>query len=526
MVILVLWLLVLFSFLGNTADEFLSPTMSGLSDVLRLPHNLAGVTLLAFANGAPDLAASVSSITGASPTLGVGALVGAALFVPVTVLGIIAVVKPGFRVTRRPFVRDVGFLLITIVCMLIFFALGELSLVPAILFFSLYMAYVGTVVVSRFIYLKGKARRAGRSGLDAVNDDGTLADIDGSGDDENALLTGESSMTEIMHTAGADEALDSLAGIVSSTDVRMTASELKRTNTLMPDEMDLQMLNAGDNIFHRVLVHLYLRTEWHEKDTVERVSFVLKSPLMLLCMLTVPLVGEENYSRDMSALYFVFSPLFVLSAFGFIGLHVGEVPVGLAAAVLIVLVGPILSVAYLKVTAAEPGKPRWTLLQLFMSFFTAIAWIYVIANELVNLLQTFGLVIGLSPDLLGLTVLAWGNSIGDLVSNVAVARMGFPQMGVAAAFGSPLLNLLVGLGASSIIVNVRDSAPLSLVAVEPIVIVGAAMLALALTANLVVVPLCKFRVVRPYGFVLIGVYAVYFVIVVVSQVVGAVQDKD
>jgi Ca2+/Na+ antiporter len=48
----------------------------------------------------------------------------------------------------------------------------------------------------------------------------------------------------------------------------------------------------------------------------------------------------------------------------------------------------------------------------------------------------------------GMTVLAWGNSIGDTVANVVVARAGFPEMAIAAAFGGPLFNTVLGVGLS------------------------------------------------------------------------------
>merc|ERR1711865_1253900 len=52
------------------------------------------------------------------------------------------------------------------------------------------------------------------------------------------------------------------------------------------------------------------------------------------------------------------------------------------------------------------------------------------------------------PLLYFLTVLAWGNSIGDLVADLSVARAGSPNMAVTACFAGPLFNMLVGLGVS------------------------------------------------------------------------------
>ncbi|CAG2170110.1 unnamed protein product [Oppiella nova] len=51
----------------------------------------------------------------------------------------------------------------------------------------------------------------------------------------------------------------------------------------------------------------------------------------------------------------------------------------------------------------------------------------------------------LSDAILGLIILAWGNSL-DLISDLSMARRGYPGIGISACFGGPLLNLLLGLG--------------------------------------------------------------------------------
>ena len=77
---------------------------------------------------------------------------------------------------------------------------------------------------------------------------------------------------------------------------------------------------------------------------------------------------------------------------------------------------------------------------------TAMLWIGVEANEIVGLLTALGIFWKIPTAIMGLTFLAWANSIGDLVADISLAKLGKARTAVAACFGSPLLNLLFGTG--------------------------------------------------------------------------------
>ena len=57
-------------------------------------------------------------------------------------------------------------------------------------------------------------------------------------------------------------------------------------------------------------------------------------------------------------------------------------------------------------------------------FLMSVIWTYITAEELVALLLTLGNIIGIGLAILRLTVLAWGNSVGDVIANVAMAING------------------------------------------------------------------------------------------------------
>jgi solute carrier family 24 (sodium/potassium/calcium exchanger), member 6 len=107
-------LFVLFIGLGVTADSFFCPSLRVIADKMRLSQNIAGVTFLAFGNGAPDVFSAIAAITNAKngdAGLAFGALLGAGIFVSTVVAGTICIIKP-FTSNERPLLRDLIFFMV------------------------------------------------------------------------------------------------------------------------------------------------------------------------------------------------------------------------------------------------------------------------------------------------------------------------------------------------------------------------------------------------------------------------------
>jgi sodium/potassium/calcium exchanger 6 len=103
----------------------------------------------------------------------------------------------------------------------------------------------------------------------------------------------------------------------------------------------------------------------------------------------------------------------------------------------------------------------------FVGFASSAAWLDMIADKLVSLLSFFGIMLHIPATIMGLTVLAWGNSSQDLVANMTVARKGLSTMAITASFAGPVFNILVGLGIGLTILtqsnhNPGDPVPVSL----------------------------------------------------------------
>jgi Ca2+/Na+ antiporter len=81
----------------------------------------------------------------------------------------------------------------------------------------------------------------------------------------------------------------------------------------------------------------------------------------------------------------------------------------------------------------------------YLSFFISICWIGVYSYFMVGWAETIGTTLGIDTFIMGLTFLAAGTSVPDLLSSVIVARMGEGDMAVSSSIGSNIFDILVGL---------------------------------------------------------------------------------
>ncbi|KAI5116965.1 hypothetical protein M0805_001368 [Coniferiporia weirii] len=172
---------------------------------------------------------------------------------------------------------------------------------------------------------------------------------------------------------------------------------------------------------------------------------------------------------------------------------------------------------FVLVFADRGDDPFAQMVRCFMGFFVAVVWIMAIADEVVNVLKTFGFIFGLSDAIIGLTIFAVGNSLADFVANVSVAAFA-PVMGFSACFGGPMLNILLGVGVSgTAVVRGAGGAPYALDFGATLLVSSVGLLALLL-ATLVCVPLNGFRLTRGWGVFLIVSYIIIMTINLVVEV--------
>ncbi|KAK2842322.1 hypothetical protein Q5P01_012522 [Channa striata] len=80
-----------------------------------------------------------------------------------------------------------------------------------------------------------------------------------------------------------------------------------------------------------------------------------------------------------------------------------------------------------------------------LTFLGSIVWIAIFSYLMVWWAHQVGETIGISEEIMGLTILAAGTSIPDLITSVIVARKGLGDMAVSSSVGSNIFDITVGL---------------------------------------------------------------------------------
>ncbi|MCL3779902.1 calcium/sodium antiporter [Prolixibacteraceae bacterium JC049] len=154
MTILLLCLALLLSFflLARIVDNFFVDALDHISNDLRLSSDAAGATLMAVGSSAPELFVALFAVLkpGEHQGIGVGSIVGSALFNLLVIVGAAALVRRS-KLTWQPIVRDIIFYFLAVGLLLWGLMDGEFNMMDAGIFIGLYVLYVVAVIYWRKI---------------------------------------------------------------------------------------------------------------------------------------------------------------------------------------------------------------------------------------------------------------------------------------------------------------------------------------------------------------------------------------
>ncbi|KAM5340963.1 sodium/potassium/calcium exchanger 1 isoform 4-T5 [Glossophaga mutica] len=151
-----------------------------------------------------------------------------------------------------------------------------------------------------------------------------------------------------------------------------------------------------------------------------------------------------------------------------------------------------------------------------VTFLGSIMWIATFSYLMVWWAHQVGETIGISEEIMGLTILAAGTSIPDLITSVIVARKGLGDMAVSSSVGSNIFDITVGLPVPWLLfslINGLQPVPVSSNGLFCAIVLLFLMLLFVISS----IALCKWRMNKILGFTMFLLYFVFLIISVMLE---------
>uniref|UniRef100_A0AAY3ZY19 Sodium/calcium exchanger membrane region domain-containing protein n=1 Tax=Denticeps clupeoides TaxID=299321 RepID=A0AAY3ZY19_9TELE len=398
-------MLYMFIALAIVCDEFFVPALTVITEKLQISDDVAGATFMAAGGSAPELFTSVIGVFVSHSNVGIGTIVGSAVFNILFVIGMCALFsREILNLTWWPLFRDVSFYILGLIMLIVFFLDNLISYVESICLLSCYACYVTFMKFNAGVEELIK-NMMNRNQVDEI--EVAPKEIQGGGDDENKL-----SAKPRLQRGGSSASLH---------------------NTLMRNSIFQLMIHTLDPLsegkFKEKASFLHKIAKKKCQDEANGVDKNLPNSSNVEVEVTPPMNGsvggeaneqEEDEDQPLSLAW----------------------PDTTRNRLMYLFIFPIVFPLWLTLPDVRKDTSR----KFFpFTFIGSICWIAFFSYLMVWWAHQVGETIGITEEIMGLTILAAGTSIPDLITSVIVARKGLGDMAVSSSVGSNIFDITVGL---------------------------------------------------------------------------------
>ncbi|NXV48208.1 NCKX1 protein, partial [Uria aalge] len=508
--------------LAIVCDEYFVPALGVITEKLQISEDVAGATFMAAGGSAPELFTSLIGVFISHSNVGIGTIVGSAVFNILFVIGTCALFsREILHLTWWPLFRDISFYIVDLLMLILFFLDSVIDWWESLLLLTAYAIYVFTM--KQNVYLEQWVKEELNKKLSAVQaasaetirkkssaaaaDDGTEKPADGRRLQPGSVLQRGSSSTSLhnsqmrntifqlmIHTlnplgeAKFKDRVDMLSSIAKAKveapagqgskpeaeEEKKAPSSVQVTPASDSEPKEEQKANApqdeqppsDSNTSEDSSSESEEDSDDDSTDDDEN-----DEPLSL----------EWPETRKKQAIYLFLFPI----------------------------VFPLWSTMP---DVRNPDSKKF----FVITFFGSIIWIAVFSYLMVWWAHQVGETIGISEEIMGLTILAAGTSIPDLITSVIVARKGLGDMAVSSSVGSNIFDITVGLPVPWFLFSVFNE--LSPVAVSSNGLFCAiVLLFLMLLFVIISIAVCKWKMNKLLGFTMFALYFVFLIISVMLE---------
>ncbi|XP_057704722.1 sodium/potassium/calcium exchanger 3 [Corythoichthys intestinalis] len=436
----VLCAIYMFYALAIVCDDYFVPSLDKICERLHLSEDVAGATFMAAGSSAPELFTSVIGVFITKGDVGVGTIVGSAVFNILCIIGVCGLFSvQTIHLSCWPLLRDSTYYTLSISALIVFIYDEKVVWWEALTLILMYFVYILIMKLNshvvRFLERRKKNSASLRNG--AANN-GELDD----GSDATAVLLKKANRHRKTSVLMVDELLSAYPHQLSFSEAgmrimitshfsprtrltmasRMLITERQRlinTRTLTNGDSDGPVKGSNKRTIENGLSGaergVNLRREDHVagNDTENEDNENNEN-------------DEDEEEEDGEGPFVPF-----------------QCPAGVCNKVKWLLAWPLCLLLYF--TVPNCSTPRWE--NWFMlSFVSSTLWIAAFSYIMVWMVTVIGFTLGIPDVIMGITFLAAGTSVPDCMASLIVARQGMGDMAVSNSIGSNVFDILVGLG--------------------------------------------------------------------------------
>uniref|UniRef100_H3DPW3 Solute carrier family 24 member 2 n=1 Tax=Tetraodon nigroviridis TaxID=99883 RepID=H3DPW3_TETNG len=495
-------MLYMFIALAIVCDEFFVPALTVITEKLEISDDVAGATFMAAGGSAPELFTSVIGVFISHSNVGIGTIVGSAVFNILFVIGMCALFsKEVLHLTWWPLFRDVSFYIIGLLMLIYFFLDNQIMLTESAQLVT-YCCYV------TFMKFNSKVERFikttfGSNQVDKLETAPKFClKVTPPGDDETKLMAKPRLQREgscaSLHNSLMRNSIFQL--MIHTLD---PLSDESLNNCALLDFFFFSLLTGQfkekASILHKMAKHK-CKEEAAANGVADKnipnstkVSVEVTPPMNGVADVDEILEEEEDEDQPLSLAW----------------------PDTIRKQITYLVILPIVFPLWLTL----PDVRRETSAKFFpITFLGSISWIAFFSYLMVWWAHQVGETFWVTEEIMGLTILAAGTSIPDLITSVIVARKGLGDMAVSSSVGSNIFDITVGLPFPWLLYStINDFRPVGVSSNG--LFCAIVLLFLMLLFVIMSIAACKWKMSKILGFIM---FLLYFVFLVVSVML---EDK-
>ncbi|XP_071760452.1 sodium/potassium/calcium exchanger 4 isoform X2 [Centroberyx gerrardi] len=390
--------LYMFLALAIICDDYFVTSLEKICEKLDLSEDVAGATFMAAGSSAPELFASVIGVFITHGDVGVGTIVGSAVFNILCIIGVCGIFAGQVvMLTWWSVFRDSFYYILSVLALIAFIYDEKIVWWESLV---LVVMYAGYILIMKFNssmqkFFTGKPNKNVANGNAAASSE--MEDVK----PRQAYSRGSVVMVDEIINASPPKFRFPEAGLrVMVTSHFGPKTRLRMASRLIITERQ-KLVQASNGVETQVI---------DGKVDIENGNVPEDKP------------SEEEENITISPFH---------------------IPRGIGSKVKWLISWPLLLLLFFSIPNC--GKPRWE--KYFMlSFLLSTVWIAVFSYLMVWMVTIIGYTLGIPDVIMGITFLAAGTSVPDCIASLIVARQGLGDMAVSNTIGSNVFDILVGLG--------------------------------------------------------------------------------